>query len=517
MPYGAHDTIRVLLVDDEATQGELTAINLRHYAPNLTVTAVSSPSDALNLLDAQPFDCVVSDYQMPKMNGICLCAEVKRLMGIPCILYTGRGSEEVASDAYSAGLDDYIRKEKEISHFQVLAKRIRAAVEKKRVDELYRASVEGARDGLCIIQDVNVVYANKAMAGMLGLKDPRELIGSSIMRWVVEMERDLVRDRTLNRQRGGEEPKVYEHGIRRADGEIRTLEAFVSLINYMGRPASLVFNHDVTERKRAEETLRRSESLLRQSNELLEAVTREAEVIIATQDASLRYTYFNEAYRDEVERLSGKRIEIGSSMVDTVAHMPEQQKIALDEWSRVLRGESVDSIVEFGDPAGYRRTYRSLKTPLRDASGKIIGAGEIAYDVTERRKTENALRESEERFRKAFQVSPAAMAISTVDEGKFIDVNESFLLISGYSREELIGNRSVDVGVIGPDERAKIMEFIRRQGYVRNHEFPAVTKTGRRLTVLSSTDVINMGGRDHLLSTIIDITDRDEETLRESK
>ncbi|MDP2899535.1 MAG: PAS domain S-box protein [Candidatus Bathyarchaeota archaeon] len=102
----------------------------------------------------------------------------------------------------------------------------------------------------------------------------------------------------------------------------------------------------------------------------------------------------------------------------------------------------------------------------------------MAYDVTERRKTENALRESEERFRKAFQVSPAAMAISTVDEGKFIDVNESFLLISGYAREELIGHRSVDVGVIGPDERAKVMEFIRRQGYVRNHEFPAVTRPG---------------------------------------
>jgi PAS domain S-box-containing protein len=90
------------------------------------------------------------------------------------------------------------------------------------------------------------------MAEMLGLGGPSELVGSSIMRWVVETERDLVRDRVLRRQSGEEQPRVYEYNIRRVDGEIRTLEASVSLISYMGRPASLAFNHDVTERKRAE-------------------------------------------------------------------------------------------------------------------------------------------------------------------------------------------------------------------------------------------------------------------------
>lgn len=508
MPNGAQDIIRVLIVEDDETQRELTQFNLNNFDPDLDITVASTPIEALNLLKSQTFDCVVSDYQMPKMNGISLCAEAKKLRGTPCILYTGHGSEEVASSAYSAGVDDYIRKERDLSHYQVLAKRVRAAAEKKRTGELYRACVDGARDGVCIIQGVNVVHANPAMAEMLGLKSPNELIGSSIMRWVVEMERDGVRDRTLNRQRGGDEPKVYEHRIRRTDGEIRTLEAFVSLIDYAGKPASLVFNHDITERKKIEQTLRRNENLLRQSNELLEAVTRETAVIIATQDLDYHYTYFNEAYRDELERLTGKRIEIGSNMIDILAHMPDQQKKAREEWDKALRGERVDILIEFGDPSGYRRTYRSMKTPLRDDRGEITGAGEIAYDITDRLKTTNALKESEERFRKAFQASPAAMAISTVDDGRFIDVNDSFLSISGYSRDELIGQRSVDVGVIGPDERSKIMEFIRRQGYVRNHEFPALTKTGQRITVLGSTDVINMGGRDHLLSTLIEISHR---------
>jgi PAS domain S-box-containing protein len=86
-------------------------------------------------------------------------------------------------------------------------------------------------------------------------------------------------------------------------------------------------------------------------------------------------------------------------MIETFAHLPEQQKIIIEQWSEVLEGKSTNKKLAFGDPGFYQRTYEILHTPIRDAEGKIVGAGEVAYDVTEKVRAEEALRESEERFR----------------------------------------------------------------------------------------------------------------------
>jgi PAS domain S-box-containing protein len=131
-------------------------------------------------------------------------------------------------------------------------------------------------------------------------------------------------------------------------------------------------------------------------------------VIIAAQDNSFRYTFFNKAYAEEIKRLTGKDIHIGTSMVEVFAHMPEQQKIAVEEWSQVLRGESTSKTIEFGDPGRYGRVYNVLHTPLRDAEGNVVGAGEVAYDVTEHVRTQEALRDSEERLALALDAAELA-------------------------------------------------------------------------------------------------------------
>ncbi len=120
------DVVLVLLVDDEEHQRELTKLSLVGADPTLVITAAQTPSQALSLLLEQPFDCLVSDYQMPGMNGVELCAEVRKTSTVPFIIYTGRGSEEVASQAFAAGADDYVRKEKDLAHYQVLARSVQA-------------------------------------------------------------------------------------------------------------------------------------------------------------------------------------------------------------------------------------------------------------------------------------------------------------------------------------------------------------------------------------------------------
>jgi len=121
---------RILHVDDNPDHLEILRLSLETIAPKMEIISTDSPIEALNIIEEQKFQCIVSDYMMQEMDGIDLCRKVKETRDIPIIIYTGRGSEEVASASFEAGADDYIRKENGQGHFEVLAKRIETAVQK---------------------------------------------------------------------------------------------------------------------------------------------------------------------------------------------------------------------------------------------------------------------------------------------------------------------------------------------------------------------------------------------------
>ncbi|MBP1717992.1 MAG: sensory transduction histidine kinase [Deltaproteobacteria bacterium] len=195
------------------------------------------------------------------------------------------------------------------------------------------------------------------------------------------------------------------------DGTRKTIiNSAVPLHTGDGRIFGVVaLNEDVTERKRVEKDLK-------QAHELLEAVTEGTKVIMAAQDQNFCYTFFNKEYQEEIKRITGKDIHIGTSMIDVFAHMPEQQKIAVAEWSQVLRGESTNKTLEFGDPARHRRVYNVLHTPIRDDDEKVIGAGEVAYDITERVRMEEALHHSEAQFKLLSETAGRLLAASNPQE-----------------------------------------------------------------------------------------------------
>ena len=126
------DPIQILMVDDDVDQLEISRISLEDTDSNLKVTGVTTPEEAIKLLEENRFDCVVSDYQMPGMNGIMLADKTRETSDIPFIIYTGKGSEEVAEAAFAAGVDDYARKEQGLAHFKVLTKRIRSHIDHHR-------------------------------------------------------------------------------------------------------------------------------------------------------------------------------------------------------------------------------------------------------------------------------------------------------------------------------------------------------------------------------------------------
>ena len=128
--------------------------------------------------------------------------------------------------------------------------------------------------------------------------------------------------------------------------------------------AIIGISHDISEQKLADEALRHNEANLIRDRELLEAVTKGSDVIIAVQDANLRYTFFNQTYQQEINELTGKELTLGTSMVELFAELPEEQKKSVKEWRRVLGGETVNQMIEFGDPGKHHKVYHVIHTPI---------------------------------------------------------------------------------------------------------------------------------------------------------
>ncbi len=120
---------------------------------------------------------------------------------------------------------------------------------------------------------------------------------------------------------------------------------------------------EILERKQAEKELREEEFRLLQAQEFMEATTKGTDIIIASIDTNFCYIYFNKAYQKEVQRLSGKEIQVGESMIETFANLPEQQKIVIEQWSDALEGNSTERTLAFGDPGLYRKIYEVHRTP----------------------------------------------------------------------------------------------------------------------------------------------------------
>ena len=133
-------SIRVLLVDDDPSLADLMANQLGELREEFSIRVETDPNEALEAVDDGGIDCVVSDYHMPEMTGLELLRYVRQMEpDIPFILFTARGSEEIASEAVSEGVTDYFRKRRGGEQWRVLANRIENAAAR------YRAEAEASR------------------------------------------------------------------------------------------------------------------------------------------------------------------------------------------------------------------------------------------------------------------------------------------------------------------------------------------------------------------------------------
>jgi PAS domain S-box-containing protein len=229
---------------------------------------------------------------------------------------------------------------------------------------------------------------------------------------------------------------------------------------------------------------------------------------------------------------------LGGSVLDTEGLAKETAGIAL----RILRGEKAEDIAVAAPPPNINLfDWRQLRrfhisearlppdsivrfkelTFWEHYKGRIIAVGAIVilqtlllagllFERARKRRATRRLAESEERFAKAFKANPQPMSVTTLAEGRYLDVNESFLRMSGYSHDEVVGHTSNELKIFeNPDDRdSTLVQPLLRAGVVRNFELKFRTKNGAFRTLLSSAELLELAGEQCILVASSDITER---------
>jgi PAS domain S-box-containing protein len=275
---GGIDEITVLHVDDEPDLADLTATFLSREDDRIDVQIATRTDAGLEILAEHDVDCVVSDYDMPGRNGIEFLEQVReKYPDLPFILYTGKGSEEVASDAISAGVTDYLQKEGGTSHYTVLANRIRNAVEKyhaqtELADREKRLNLFFEQSPLGVVEwdeEFNFVRLNDAAERILGYSE-EALAGRSWDVIVPESDREPV-DAVVSDllENSGGYRSVNENV--RPDGERIVCEWHNRVVTDESGAVVAIFSQfqDITERKERERDLQRYEAYLEESSDVI--------------------------------------------------------------------------------------------------------------------------------------------------------------------------------------------------------------------------------------------------------
>lgn len=294
--------------------------------------------------------------------------------------------------------------------------------------------------------------------------------------------------------------------FRRKDGT--TLDIKLSSAMFAGGDFSqgLVFTAlDITRPKQAEAELKASyeriKTLYDQSPVMLHSLDRDYN-LISVNDRWLEVMGYQ---REDV---------IGRPFSDFLT--PESRKFAQNRvWPEFLDAGWVKNIAyQVVKKNGDIMDVILNATSERDEEGRMLRTISVVEDVTKHKMAERDRKLFEEKFEKAFKASPVWVSITTVEDGRFLEVNDTFTSISGYTREEAVGRTSHELGFwLGPNDRQRAVDLYHKQGYFRDLEMKMRYKDGKAHTMLWSVDPIEYEGSTCWINVLTDITERKEAEL----
>jgi PAS domain S-box-containing protein len=504
----------ILIVDDDQSLAELISGLVQDLGRRPLIA--STGGQAVDLLSSIQVDLVILDDILPDMSALEFLGITPALP--PFVITTGMGDERLAVQLMKAGARDYLVKD---AHFlDILPQVIRRVLDQAQVErqlaqaqrdladseKRYRQLVELAQEGIWSIDaQARTDYVNPRMAQILGY-DVEEMLGRYLFDFMDKTAQDEALRNLERRSQGISEQHefVFTH---KSGHPVITRLATAPIIDLQGRYLGAVaVITDITAQRCLEDELRFHSMLLDQISDQVTATDLQGVI-----------TYVNRA---EVQTLKRSREELIGSRVHSYGEDPAQGATQQEIINCTLeQGAWRGEVVNFA--ADGARLFMDTRTRLlKNEQGQPVGMLGIGTDITQRKLAEQALRESEERFRQIFQASPDALTLSRLEDGLYIDVNDGFTRLSGYTREETVGKTSFEINIWSdPQDRQALASTLLRQGYLDNMEALFHRKNGTQMHGLLSARVIRLQGVEHLIAITRDISDRyqAEQALRESE
>ncbi|HKR13704.1 MAG TPA: PAS domain S-box protein [Pyrinomonadaceae bacterium] len=508
MRTNSSDRGRVLIVDDDQRILDLLVdlLELEGYE----VAGAMDGAEGMNLAHSFAPDVVISDVVMPVVGGLELCRRLKQdpqTSSVPVLLISGiRKADEAGMEGLYAGADDYLdlpfRNEELLVKVARLVERHRSAAALRESEERYRQLVELSPDAIVILREGNFTYINPAALRLWGAADPGQLIGKPLLTVVHPDFHDHVREQVEYIQQFQQPAPLSEQKGIRLDGAVIYVEVTGLPFTAEGKSAVLAVFRDVTEKKQAREALRKAEKRLR-------TVVGSAPLILFATDKNAVFTLCEGEGLKSLSLTPGQIV--GQSVFDVYANSPRFG----ENIKRALNGESFTSSVTVDE-----LIFDIRYSPLTDDRDNVLGVIGVAIDITDSRRAEASIRESEERYRELFE--NANDIIYTHDlQGNFTSLNRSGERITGYTREETMKMNVSDV--IAPEYLNLAREMIAQKSSQKVstvYEIDIISKDGRRIRLEVSTRLIFRDGRPAGVQGIArDLTERkhSEEALRESQ
>ena len=484
-----------------------------------TVLGVKNAFDALDTLREFTPDIIFVDLIMPRIGGDSLCRifrTIPILAGCYIAIVSAAAIEQDI-DWGDVGADAYIAK----GPFSTMLPHILATIAESEAPRQApgRHGIRGAENlhsrqitrellsqnrhlqiilektpqGILSIADNRVFYANPAALHILrvGLE---QLLGNFLDKVLDATTWNALApflDTAVDGARNGNETVLKIHGR-------CIIPQCLTMKEDPGNQVILLL--DITEREQAEEELKKSLSLLGASLES----TADGILVVDRQGKIVRWNQkFAEMWKIPQEELAvGDDIRainpVLAQLVDP-ARYPDTFPVV-----NTRPEPSQFEQIEFADG----RVFEHYSQPQRIDSA-LVGRVWSFRDITARKQTENELLESENKFRLTFSFSPDAVNINRLDDGLYVDVNDSFTRATGYTPEDVIGRTSQEISVWNdPADRQRLVEGIRETGIVENLEAQFRKKDGSLVTGLMSARVITLKGEPHIISITRDITER---------
>ena len=376
-------------------------------------------------------------------------------------------------------------------------KRVEEALQ--RSEEKYRILVENINDVvLSVDASGHLTYVSPAVERMLGYRVD-ELLGQPFNRFVPPEDLNNLTSRFQRVLSGEVEP--YEYRLLHKNGDIRYVRASSRPVMEAGKVVGITaVIVDVTEHKRAEEALKQSEDryrgLVEQS--LVGIGISQGNKVIFANPALLKIFGYN-----SLEEFAK------TPLMNHVA--PKSRKYIETQMRKHAHGK--EKHLEFE----YDITRRNGDTRTLQASSSHITLGNETYtetifeDITERKRAEGVLRESEEKFSRIFQSTPDPVTITRLEDGIYLEVNRAFTTVTGFAREEAVGRTSLP-GQTGiwttVEDRDRFAKMLKEKGEVSGLEAPLHMKDGSTRFATLTARPIEVGGEPCVLTIAHDITER---------